>query len=217
MATAPRPSPTPPTTVLLVRHGQTATTGSVLPGRASGLHLSSAGEAQAHSAAQRLTTIAPVAAIYVSPMERTKETAAPIGRALGIRPKVERGLIECDFGDWTGRKLATLTKLAEWRTVQSTPSVFRFPGGESFVEMQVRMVQTIERLAARHPGARVVVVSHADPIKAYLAHAAGTHLDHFQRLVVSPCSISSVLLSDGHPVVLTVNSTGDDLSTLRPS
>ena len=131
--------------------------------------------------------------------------------------KVDKGLLECDFGDWTGGKLADLRKRPEWSTVQRFPSGFRFPGGESFSEMQQRMVSTVERLAAEHRGQTVVAVSHADPIKAAMAHWLGTHLDLFQRIVVSPCSVSAVLLSPGGPVVLAVNSTGDDLTRLVPS
>lgn len=209
--------PPAPTTVLLVRHGRTPTTGSTLPGRAPGLHLSEAGRAQAEAVAARLASLDGVAAVYTSPLERTRETAAPIGRALGLRPRTERGLLECDFGDWTGRKLAELRKLAQWRTVQRYPSGFRFPAGESFTEMQRRVTATLARLVAAHPGATVVAVSHADPIKAAVADALGTHLDLFQRIVISPCSVSAVSFGADGPVVLAVNSTGDDLRSLTPS
>ena len=96
-----------PTTVLLVRHGRTSTTGSVLPGRAPGLHLSDAGHAQAEHAARRIGALT-IGAVYASPLERTRETAAPIARATGCRTRTARGLVECDFGDWTGRKLSAL-------------------------------------------------------------------------------------------------------------
>ena len=81
-------------------------------------------------------------------------------------------------------------KLPEWGTVQRAPSTFRFPGGESFSEMQHRIVSTIDRLRAAHPGGTIVCVSHADPIKAAVAHALGTHLDLFQRIVISTCAVS---------------------------
>jgi probable phosphomutase (TIGR03848 family) len=199
------------TTVLLVRHGQTPTTGDRLPGRAKGLHLSDRGRNQAQQVAQRLAQLERVTAVYSSPLERTRETAAPIARAAGTRVRSDRGLLECDFGDWTGGELKKLRKLPEWRTVQDYPSGFRFPRGESFSEMQVRMVTTLLRLAGTHPGETIVAVSHADPIKAALAHALGTHLDLFQRIVVSPCSVSAVIYGAGGPVVLTSNSVGDDL------
>jgi probable phosphomutase (TIGR03848 family) len=214
---AKKTKPPKPTTVLLVRHGTTPTTGQSLPGRAPGLHLADSGRAQAERAAERIAELAQVDAVYCSPLERTRETAAPIGRALGMRPKVERGLLECDFGDWTGAALKDLFGLPEWRTVQKAPSTFRFPNGESFTEMQVRIVTALDRLRARHPGGTIVCVSHADPIKAAVAHAMGTHLDLFQRIVISPCSISAFAWGLDGPVALTVNSTGGSLSDLTPS
>jgi probable phosphoglycerate mutase len=209
-----KPPPPKPTLVLLVRHGQTPTTGSTLPGRAPGLHLAEAGVRQAEEAAQRIAALERVAAVYASPLERTRETARPIAAARGLRVRVERGLLECDFGDWTGARLKDLVKRPEWATVQRYPSGFRFPGGESFSEMQVRIVGAIAKLVERHPGETVVAVSHADPIKAALAQALGTHLDLFQRIVVSPCSISAVHYGPTGPAVLAANSTGDDLTRL---
>lgn len=212
--------PAPPTLVLLVRHGQTPTTGKVLPGRATGLHLADAGRAQAEAVAERIAALQTderkVAAVYASPLERTRETAAPIATALGLRVRTAKGLLEADFGDWTGQELKRLSKLPEWRTVQRNPSGFRFPGGESFTEMQVRICSELDRLRREHEGGVVVAVSHADPIKAAVAHALGTHLDLFQRIVVSPCSVSAILYTVEGPVVLAVNSTGD-LRTLAPS
>jgi probable phosphomutase (TIGR03848 family) len=213
-ARTPKPTPPAPTLVLLVRHGQTPTTGATLPGRAKGLHLADAGREQAAAAAARIGALQKVAAVYASPLERTRETAAPIARAAGRKVQVDRGLLECDFGAWTGAELKKLRKLPDWTTVQRYPSGFRFPDGESFPEMQTRMVSTISRLVAQHPGETIVAVSHADPIKAAVAHAMGTHLDLFQRIVISPCSISAIWYSPGGPAVLATNSTGDDLSTL---
>ena len=189
------------TLVLFVRHGQTPTTGKVLPGRATGLHLSDTGRQQAERAAERLKVLTKVDAIYASPLERAKETAAPIAKALGLRTSIDKGLLECDFGDWTGGELKKLMKKPEWSTVQRAPSTFRFPNGESFTEMQTRMVGAVDRLRAEHRGGVVVCVSHADPIKAVLAHAMGTHLDLFQRIVVSTCSVSAVAYTGGGPIV----------------
>lgn len=200
--------PLAPTTVLFVRHGKTPTTGDVLPGRAKGLHLGDKGIEQAEHVAARLAELKKVAAVYASPMERTRETAKPIAKALGLRVRTERGLIECDFGQWTGRKLGELRKLPEWTTVQRHPSGFRFPKGESFPEMQTRMATAVRRLVGAHPGEVVVAVSHADTIKAALADAIGTHLDLFQRIVIAPCSISAVMYTTEGPIVLAQNSTG---------
>ncbi len=218
---ARRPKNPPPTStlVLLVRHGQTPTTGAVLPGRARGLHLSDTGRAQAEAAATRIAAIGAdkVAAVYASPLERARETAAPIGLTLGRKVAIHRGLLECEFGEWTGRSLADLRKLPEWTTVQRHPSAFRFPGGESFAEMQGRISETVRALAARHVGATIVAVSHADPIKAAIADASGAHLDAFQRFVVSTCSITAIAYdTSGGAVVLATNSTGS-LLDLVPS
>jgi probable phosphoglycerate mutase len=205
-----------PVSVVLVRHGTTATTGTILPGRAPGLHLAETGRAQAGEAAERIGALSDVRAVYASPMERARETAAPIARAVGRRVRIVEGLNECDFGDWTGRRLADLRRLSAWKQVQHNPSAFRFPGGESFAEMQTRICDTLGQLAARHRGGTIVAVSHADPIKAAVAQAAGTPLDLFQRLVISPCSISVIAVGASGPLVLTVNSIGADLRTLHP-
>lgn len=200
-----------PTAVLLVRHGRTGTTGSVLPGRTPGLHLDDRGAAQADAVAEQIAPLEPTA-VYASPMERTRETAAPIARAAGLRIRTAAGLLECDFGEWTGKRLGALRRKPEWSEVQRTPSSFRFPGGESFSEMQQRIWDQLARLADAHRGETIVAVSHADPIKAAVAMAAGVHLDNFQRLVVSPCSVSAVLLGAGAPIVLCVNHTGADVA-----
>lgn len=204
-----------PFVALLVRHGQTPTTGKVLPGRARGLHLSDRGRAQAQAVADRLGRRR-VDAVYASPLERARETAAPIAGALGTKVVVERGLLELDIGEWTGMALKDARRDKGWKVVQQHPSGFRFPGGESFVEMQTRMVTTLGRLRAAHPGGTVVAVSHADPIKAAAIDAMGAHLDFFQRIVISPCSVTAIAYGELAPMVLTLNST-NGLSDLRPS
>lgn len=158
-----------------------------------------------------------VDAVYASPLERTRETAKPIGKGRGLKVGIDRGLLECDFGEWTGGELKELSKRPEWATVQRYPSGFRFPGGESFSEMQARMTGALAALVERHRGGVVVAVSHADPIKAAVADALGTHLDLFQRIVVSPCSVTAISYGATGPVVLTVNSTTGPLSELAPS
>jgi len=205
------------TTILLVRHGATTTTGLVLPGRAPGLHLSERGREQADGVAARLGELATrPSALYTSPLERARETAAPIAKALRLRAVADRGLLECDFGAWTGKRLAYLRRRAEWRAVQSSPSTFRFPEGESFDEMAHRVWSTLERLAGKHRNRTIVMVSHADPIKAAVTRALGVPLDLFQRTVVSTASVSAFALTDSAPIVLCVNSTGS-LSELGPS
>ncbi len=192
--------------MLLVRHGVTPTTGKLLPGRAPGLDLAEEGRAQASAVAEAIAAMEhPPVAVYASPMERTRQTAAPIARALGVRVRVVRELVECDVGDWTGARLRTVARTAHWRNVHAWPGGFRFPAGESFPEMACRAQDAVVRLAGSHRGQTIVAVSHADPIKAVVASASGTPLDLFQRFVISPCSVSAILYADDGPLVLCVN------------
>ncbi|MGD0321619.1 MAG: histidine phosphatase family protein [Acidimicrobiales bacterium] len=197
-----------PAVAFLVRHGHTPTTGEVLPGRARGLHLSDQGRAQADAVAERIAALRrPPVAVYSSPQERAMETAKSIASRLGLRVKVERALAECDCGSWTGAKLREVRRRREWRTVQQLPSAFKFPDGESFAQMQARAMEAVDRLSESHRGQSFVAVSHADPIKAVIATTAGVPLDLFQRLVVSPCSVTVVLRGATGYRVLCMNST----------
>ena len=205
MRVMPRVPVRPPTVVIFVRHGQTPSTGKVLPGRTAGLALADKGHAQAQSVADHLKDAKSVAAIYASPLQRTRETASPIGKALGLKVQTDKGLLECDFGEWTGASLAKLRKLPEWKAVQRNPSGFRFPGGESFAEMQTRMASVVDRYRDRHAGKTVIAVSHADPIKAAAASALGVHLDLFQRIDISPCSMTVIAYGHEGPFVHCVN------------
>jgi probable phosphoglycerate mutase len=206
----------PPTVVLLVRHGLTPTTGVKLPGRARGLHLSEDGQRQAEKVAERLGRLSGLAAVYSSPIERARETAAPIARPRRLAVRIEPDLAELDIGEWTGLSLKQASRKPEWETVQRHPSGFRFPGGESFTEMQNRLICALGRIVGRHPGRTVVAVSHADPIKAVVAHALGTPLDLFQRIMIAPASISAIAYRRHGPAVLTVNSLDGDLAWLGP-
>lgn len=203
------------TIILLVRHGVTPTTGKVLPGRAPGLHLSEEGREQARTVAQRVGQL-PVRAVYASPLERTRETAAPTAEHFGLEATLHDGLLECEFGEWTGEDITALAKLPEWQTVQKTPSEFRFPGGESFVEMRDRIVGTLAELAARHPGEVIVCFSHADPLKAAITHLQGKDLDQFQGAAVDPASMSvAEFRQDGSTRMVAVNTTSGELGRLR--
>jgi probable phosphoglycerate mutase len=202
------------TLVVLVRHGVTPTTGRLLPGRRRGLHLSDEGRRQADALAVRLAAVPRIDAIYSSPLERARETVAPLARARGLAVRVEPGLLESDLGAWTGLSLRRAARRPEWSIVQRHPSGFRFPGGESFVEMQARMAAAVGRLVERHRGGVVVAASHADPIKTLVAHALGTPLDLFQRIVIAPASITAIAYHPGGLSVLTVNAVDGDLASL---
>jgi probable phosphoglycerate mutase len=202
------------TTLILVRHAVTAQTGPLLSGRTPGIPLSEDGQAQAKATAERLATL-PIAAVYASPIERTTETATAIAAPHGLEVRPLPGVLEADYGEWTGGKLAELAKTDLWKTVQRSPSRARFPGGESIAEMQARMVVALEEVAVEHTGEMFVVVSHADPIKSAIAHYTGVHLDLFQRIGVSPASVTAFQLSPHGAALVKCNDTGT-LDELRP-
>jgi probable phosphoglycerate mutase len=202
----------PPTRLILVRHAVTAHTGPLLSGRMPGIDLSDKGVGQAEAAATRLAKL-PIAAIYASPIERTTQTAQRIAAHHAIDVLPLPGVIEADYGDWTGGKISDLAKTDEWRVVQVAPSRAVFPGGESIRAMQTRMIDALDAVVARHPHETVVVVSHADPIKSAIAHYTGMHLDLFQRLHVSPASATVFDFHAYGALLVKCNDTGglDDL------
>jgi probable phosphomutase (TIGR03848 family) len=209
------------TTVLLIRHGRTAAnTSGILAGRTSGVELDDVGVKQATEAGTRIGSL-PLRAIVTSPLRRCRQTAQALqaARAGSCPTLIEQALVECGYGDWTGRSLRELSKEKLWQSVQQQPSAVRFPGGESMTEMSSRAVSAIRswdrRLAAEHGEDAIwAAVSHGDVIKAILADALGMHLDSFQRLLVDPGSVSAVRYTTVRPYVITVNSTAGDLSGL---
>jgi probable phosphomutase (TIGR03848 family) len=194
------------TQILLVRH---AVNDFVKTGKLAGwtpeVHLNEEGKAQAEVLGQRLADV-PINHLYASPLERTMETAEAIRQHhpnLEIVQNVEIG--EVRYGDWEGKAIADLRSRKMWQVVQEYPSRAYFPNGETMRGVQTRAVNEIERLVTVHPRDLVVVVSHADLIKMVIAHFLGMHLDNFQRIVVSPASISTLMLGFGRPYVGTVN------------
>lgn len=194
------------THILLVRH---AVNDFVKTGKLAGwtpeVHLNEEGKAQAEALGKRLAD-APIQRLYASPLERTMETAEAVRQhhpKLQIVQNTEIG--EVRYGDWEGLEINALRHRKMWHVVQETPSRAYFPNGETMRGVQTRAVNEIERLAAAHPRELVVVVSHADLIKMIVAHYLGMHLDNFQRIVISPASISSLSLGYGRPYVATMN------------
>jgi probable phosphomutase (TIGR03848 family) len=196
-------------TLVLVRHATTAATGKRLGGWTPGVHLDDAGREQAEATATRLAGL-PIAAVYASPLERTQETAEIVAEPHGLSVRTRRDLGEVDYGEWTDRPLGALRRRKDWQVVQSTPSRMRFPGGESIRAAQARAVDATESLADDHPLETVVCVSHADVIKAVVAHHLAMPLDAFQRLVIAPASVTVLHLPErGHPSLLACNVTGE--------
>ena len=201
------------TTLVLVRHGHTDTAGKRLTGWTPGVHLNARGREEAERLVGRLDGVR-IDAIVSSPLERCRETAAPLAKARRLAVRIRRAWIETGYGDWTGRSISQLRRTRLWRTVMNAPSNGRFPGGESLLEVQARAVEAALDAAREHPRGTVAVVSHADVIRLLLAHVAGAHPDHLHRWNVDTGSISAVSLSDGVPRLLAVNDT-DGLAFLR--
>jgi len=195
------------TQILLIRHARNDWVGERLAGLTPGIALSAAGRAEAAALAARLAEH-PLDAVYASPLERTMETAAFVAAPHGLPVIPLPGVLEVDFGDWTGQALAELRKDPLWAGVQFHPSAARFPGGEAVRGAQARAVEAVEGLREAHPKGRVAVVSHADVIRLVLAHYAGAHLDHFQRILIAPASVSVVQLQPDRPYIVAVNDAG---------
>lgn len=195
-----------PTLLLLVRHALNDWVGDRLAGWTPNVHLNEKGRAQAEALGQRLAE-RQIAAIYSSPLERAMETAQIIAAPHDLEVQVREAVGEVRYGEWTGQSIKELAKEDAWRVVQFYPSGARFPGGEAIREMQARAVAELDALAARHTGETFLVVSHADVIKAVVAHYAGLHLDLFQRLIVSPASLNAVAFTGMGPRLVCLNDT----------
>jgi len=196
------------TTFLLVRHAAHGLLGRTLAGRMPGVHLSEEGKAQAEQLAQRLARL-PITAIYSSPVDRALETAEPIGARLGLQVVACDDVSELDFGEWTGRDFGELESHDNWRYFNSYRSGTRVPGGELMLETQARAVAKLDQLRREHQGQTIAIVTHGDVIRALIGYYMGSPLDLFQRLEISPASLSIVRLHDYGPQVLLVNHTGD--------
>jgi probable phosphoglycerate mutase len=201
--------------ILLIRHGENDyVKKGRLAGRMPGVHLNERGRQQSQALVEKLSG-APLKAIYSSPLERALETAAPLAAAFGLEVCTLPGLTEMDPGEWQGKSLKGLRQLKLWRLVQAAPSRMRFPGGESFIEAQQRIVRELEQLCARHDARDLVAcVFHADPIKLVVAFYLGLPIDLFQRLAVSPGSITALHLGEAGSQLLTLNY--DPLFSLQP-
>jgi probable phosphomutase (TIGR03848 family) len=191
---------------LLIRHGETDFNKKMhLPGRLPGIHLNKNGQRQVQLLADKLSS-APIKAIYSSPLERTLETAEPLARLLNLEVVPMPGLLETDCGEWRGQSVKKLRRQKIWQTVQRNPSLFKFPGGESIIDCQNRTVQAIESLRASHAASDLIAcVSHADPIKQVIAFYLGLSLDNFQRLVVTPASVSALHIAENGSQLLMLN------------
>ncbi len=197
-------------TIFLVRHATNDWVGKRLAGWTPGVHLNAEGQRQAEALAERLARWPhpPIVALYSSPLERARETAQPVAERLGLDVHIVEDLGEVRYGTWTGGEIETLKNEELWRVVQTWPSAARFPEGESVRDVQCRAVSAVETIAERlEPGQAAVLFSHSDVIRVVVAHYLGVHLDLYQRLVISPASITAIGLTPHGPRVLCVNDT----------
>ena len=192
--------------VLLIRHGENEyVKKGRMAGRLPGVHLNETGLKQAQVLAEKLSA-APIKAIYSSPLERAIETARPLAEALGLPIQIRPSLIETDIGEWQGHTLKCVRRLKLWRVVQSTPSLMRFPGGESFADAQYRMSLEIQSICSSHEKDNLIACfSHADPIKLAIAYFVGIPLDNFQRLFVAPGSITTLVIGENSSHLMNLN------------
>jgi probable phosphomutase (TIGR03848 family) len=193
--------------VLLIRHAANDWVGERLAGWTPGVHLNDEGRNQVAALVNRLVDV-PLAAIYSSPLERTVETARPLALAHDLAVHVREDLGEARFGQWTGRALKELQAEELWPVIQVYPSGARFPGGESLREVQARLVAELDAIRDNHAGQTVAVVSHSDPIKMAVAHYLGLSLDLFQRLTISPASVTAFAFTHFGPRLICLNDTG---------
>jgi probable phosphomutase (TIGR03848 family) len=198
----------------LVRHAMCDGIGFVLNGRAPGVHLSAEGREQATALARRLRD-EHLRAVYCSPVERARETAEAIAAPHQLTPCVEPGLNEIDFGQWTGRTISDLQQLPRWRSFNEHRSATCVPGGELMLEVQARMVATIDSLRQRHPEDTVVAVSHGDVIKAALAHYLRVSLDHISFFEIDPASVSTLEVGRSGTRMLRLNDSASSLTLSR--
>ena len=197
------------TTIILVRHGENEWVKQHrLAGWLPDVHLNENGRLQAQSTAERLSHLN-IAAIYSSPMDRCMETAVIIADSHQLPIQQVEAIGEVRYGKWEGKKIEKLAKKPLWKTVQHYPSRMQFPEGETLRAVQFRAVEALEKLSKQHVDETIIVVSHADLIKLVVAHYLGTHIDLFQRIIISPASVSVLSLStDGGMRVVRVNDNG---------
>ncbi|MBK5957712.1 histidine phosphatase family protein [Rhodoplanes elegans] len=192
------------TTFFLVRHAPHGLQDRVLVGRTPRIGLSDEGRRQAAALAVRLSTEA-LTSVHASPRERAQQTANPIAEAARVVVTISPDLDEIDFGIWTGRGVVEMADDPTWRRWNENREHARAPDGESMQEVQQRAVGLLDRLARTHPDGRIAAVSHGDVIRAALLHYLGMRLDAYDRLEVSPASVSTLVVGAWGARLLSLN------------
>jgi probable phosphoglycerate mutase len=192
------------TTFFLIRHASCNGLGQKLWGRTPGVCLNETGRSQAQRLAEQFNGIK-LQAIYSSPLERAIDTAETLARSMNLDLKLNPALNEIDYGDWTGKTFDILCTDERWRRYNARRSTTVIPGGESFLDVQNRVVKELDVLSHQHGNAHVALVSHADIIRAAVAHFTATPIDMIERIKISPCSVSVLALDEESATLLTIN------------
>jgi broad specificity phosphatase PhoE len=192
------------TTFFLVRHAAHDRVASVLCGRMPGVSLGPRGHEQARRVAARLS-IENVASVQSSALERARQTAEPIAGCVARTVELNDGIMEVDFGAWSGRSFEDLERDPRWASWNKARAVSRPPGGETMLEAQARIVGAIERLESVYRDRAVVLVSHADVIKAALLYHLGLPIDAFARFDIDAASISTLVVGSWGSKVVRLN------------
>jgi broad specificity phosphatase PhoE len=174
-----------------LRHGEHGLLGRVLAGRMPGVGMTERGRAEIASQAERLAG-EKIAAIYASPLQRTRESAEIVAARLGLPIEFRDDLIELDFGEWTGATFDSIRADPRWQAWSTQRSLAAIPGGESMRAVQQRVVAALLELNERHLHETVVLVSHGDVIRSVLLFALGMPLDFYNRIEVGQGSISTI-------------------------
>jgi broad specificity phosphatase PhoE len=188
----------------LLRHGEHGLLGRALAGRMPGVGMTERGRAEIAAQAERLAG-EKIAAIYASPLQRTRETAEIVAERLGLPIGFRDDLIELDFGEWTGATFDSIRADPRWQAWSTQRSLATIPGGESMRAVQQRVVAAIVELNERHLDETVVLVSHGDVIRSALVFLLGMPLDFYNRIEVVQGSISTVRLDAGGIRVLALS------------
>ena len=197
--------------LVLIRHAHSeANAAGILSGRLPNVHLSEKGISQSENLAVRLGNFT-LSSLRISPMERCFETVSPWINSVVLpnnpkfQPEIDSNLTEVDYGSWSGKKLAMLSKNKLWKIVQDSPSRMYFPDGEGIAQMQARAMSSVHEAVSAKGKGSAVIVSHGDVIKSIIASALGMHLDEFQRIVIDPASVSILDFSTTKPRTLLLN------------
>jgi probable phosphomutase (TIGR03848 family) len=199
--------------IILLRHAHSAANDSgLLTGQLPGVSLSKKGFVQASQLIERIGK-GHINRAHISPIERCQLTIDPWLRSKYSSTLesfcVDDSLTEIDFGDWSGRKLASLRREKLWKSVQSTPSQVTFPNGESFKAAQRRAYLGVEKIAGARGSKVNLVLSHSDTIKLIVSKALGMKLDSFQQIQINPASFTILNFSKHRTTLTTINNMGN--------